>query len=287
MIEPCAFDLRRLTMSDVGAAMRLKNEARWNQTADDWRRMLRLAPANCFGLWADEQLVATTTMMKYHSDLAWIGMVLVDKEYRRRGLATRLMRAALDEAQTQGVATVKLDATPDGRAIYENLGFEIESLIERWEAVITRAPSSSAGTDLQRATATQIRSLDLSAFGADRTELLAALFDDACATPLMHPGANGRPDGYALARRGSAATYIGPLIAADAQIAAALLDEMCSGLTNQRVYLDFNTTFHAGAQLLSERGFRRQRELLRMRSGAASAAATSPIMFAIAGPELG
>ncbi|HZN10525.1 MAG TPA: GNAT family N-acetyltransferase, partial [Blastocatellia bacterium] len=104
-------EIRPLAERDIEAAMRLKELAGWNQTEADWRRLLGLAPGGCFAAWADGRLVATTTTTAYGQELAWIGMVLVDPEYRRRGIATALMRAALDHLQGAGVATIKLDAT--------------------------------------------------------------------------------------------------------------------------------------------------------------------------------
>jgi len=45
------------------------------------------------------------------------------------------MQAALDYLRGVGVATIKLDATPAGRPLYERLGFKEESLVERWEGI--------------------------------------------------------------------------------------------------------------------------------------------------------
>jgi ribosomal protein S18 acetylase RimI-like enzyme len=44
-------------------------------------------------------------------------------ESRRRGLARRLMQTALDWLRSQQLDTVILHASPDGRALYESLGF--------------------------------------------------------------------------------------------------------------------------------------------------------------------
>jgi ribosomal protein S18 acetylase RimI-like enzyme len=107
--------------SDIPAALRLKELAGWNQTESDWRRLLRLQPSGCFCATIEGNVVGTTTTTSYGRELAWIGMVLVDPEFRRLGIATKLMHTALDHLRDLGVATVKLDATPEGRPVYENL----------------------------------------------------------------------------------------------------------------------------------------------------------------------
>jgi hypothetical protein len=77
-------EVRPLGEGGLAAAMRLKELARWNQTEADWRRLLRLEPRGCFAAWLDGRIVATTTTTTYGRELAWIGMVLVDPEYRRQ-----------------------------------------------------------------------------------------------------------------------------------------------------------------------------------------------------------
>ena len=49
--------------------------------------------------------------------------VYTQPEYRRRGLAKRLMQTALDWCREQGIRTVILHASNEGRGLYESLGF--------------------------------------------------------------------------------------------------------------------------------------------------------------------
>ena len=49
-------------------------------------------------------------------------MVLVTADFRRRGIATKLVDACLDVATRRGLTTW-LDATPAGAAVYGPLGF--------------------------------------------------------------------------------------------------------------------------------------------------------------------
>jgi len=65
-----------------------------------------------------------------------------------------------------------------------------------------------------------------------------------------------------------------------------LLDQALSELAGRRVYIDFNTECGAGTSMLSDRGFVKERDLIRMSAGA-RAAKTSPLVIAIAGPETG
>ena len=283
MQEP-AIDIRLLFESDIPAAMQLKQAAGWNQTEEDWRRLLALEPNGCFAAMKDGHLVGTTTTTTYGNDLAWIGMVLVDPHERRQGIATRLMNIALDYLNGK-VATVKLDATAQGRPVYEKFGFQVESLVERWSGA-TKARNAEIPKALDHDVVRDLLALDQVAFNADRSKLIEKLIRDACVPPVLLRAADGTLSGYALARRGTNADYVGPVVAKAPQHVESLLAQVLSELPGRRVYIDFNMECNVSASVLSDRGFVKERDLIRMSAGARTAK-TSPLVIAIAGPEIG
>jgi GNAT superfamily N-acetyltransferase len=54
---------------------------------------------------------------------ALIQNVYTEPEWRRRGLASLLTKAIIDWAREQGISSVVLHASDDGRRVYERLGF--------------------------------------------------------------------------------------------------------------------------------------------------------------------
>jgi predicted N-acetyltransferase YhbS len=279
-------EVRVLHETDIPAALRLKELAKWNQTESDWCRLLRLEPTGCFCATIAGKVVATITTTTYGLELAWIGMVLVDPEFRRLGIATRLMRLALNRLIEMGVATVKLDATPDGRLVYENLGFKEESLIERWEGVAGEKAVDCSPLDISAHQ--EALNLDRDAFGEDRSKLIEMLIEDSYVTPVVATAATDRRlTGYALARRGNLAAYVGPVVTSIADAATVLLDGLLSQMSGQRVYVDLNTNFGGGREILATRGLVKQRDLIRMSYGKRNEAGSSPSIFGIAGPEVG
>jgi predicted N-acetyltransferase YhbS len=277
-------DIRLLLDSDLPAALRLKELAKWNQTENDWKRLLRLEPNGCFCATSNGEVVGTATTTTYGRDLAWIGMVLVDPEHRRKGIGTKLMEAAMNYLAGAGVATVKLDATPAGKPVYQRLDFSEECLVERWAGTGVKSSSSSASPAGSRRG--EMLALDHEAFGTDRSRLLKMLMNES-SIEARQTNDSDATTGFAMARPGTVANYVGPVIARDADVARNLLDEMLGQLMGQPVYIDLNTDFVHGRQILSERGFTKQRDLIRMSYGTRSDAGTSQLVFAIAGPELG
>ena len=55
--------LRAMRAEDVPAAFELSAQAGWNQTEEDWRTLLALAPETCLAIEVDRQLAATTTLL--------------------------------------------------------------------------------------------------------------------------------------------------------------------------------------------------------------------------------
>lgn len=272
--------IRPLFESDIPSAMQLKEAAGWNQTEADWRRLLLLEPNGCFGAVKDGRLVGTTTTIVY-DELAWIGMVLVEPQHRRQGIAAQLMNVALDYLKDK-VETIKLDATSLGQPVYEKFGFQVESAVERWSG-------KGNSTNRENAVAMDheaVLKLDRLAFNADRSQLIERLVDEACVAPVLIKAADGTLSGYALARRGTKKTYVGPIVVNDPHVIETLLDQMLSQLPGHEVYIDINKECIADTSVLSNRGFVKERDLIRMVKGGPSQK-TSPLVVAIAGPEVG
>lgn len=274
-------DIRLASAADIPAAMRLKELAGWNQTERDWQRLLELEPEGCFAAMCDDRVVGTATTTAFGVDLAWIGMVLVDPEYRRRGIATELMKTAMAYLRSSGIRTIKLDATPAGLPVYEALGFVQEERIERQVALVSASGNieKCLPADMQ-----EVLALDRTAFAADRSRLIKSLHEEALAQAVVvHDGCFL---GYALARSGCKAHYIGPIVALDGAVAHSLLSNILAHLPAGNVYLDYHTGF-SGVDL-QRFGFVKQRELYRMRYGPPlEAAGAGANVVAIAGPEVG
>ena len=115
--------IRPMTAADIPAGMRLRELAGWNQTEQDWQRFLKMAPSGCFVACVDGRVRGTVTTLDFEKRLGWVSMVLVDPEYRRQGMGTRLLEAGLSALENLGVETIKLDATSMGRTVYLQRGF--------------------------------------------------------------------------------------------------------------------------------------------------------------------
>src|SRR5689334_25213122 len=92
---PPGIAVRRMTPADLPVAARLREQAGWNQTRADWQRLLTWAPDGCFVAAQAGRVVGTVTTTAYGARLAWLGMLLVDTDLRRRGIGRALLTRAV------------------------------------------------------------------------------------------------------------------------------------------------------------------------------------------------
>ena len=244
--------LRRLTLADLDDGLALSTAAGWNQTSEDWRRVLTLPSVEAWGIELEGRIVSTTTAIRYGNALAWIGMVLTAESHRGQGLASTLMSAALDSVSN--CALVKLDATAQGAPLYRRFGFHDEGAVVRWvgrpREAFSAALSGSPGPD---------------AFAADRSFLLASLGEPVC----LEDGS------FAYGREGRTLPFFGPCVGS--QESGEQLLSWFAGCMDGDFVLDRRGPAPAG--------FRPTRELMRMYRG--KPRVTSEREFAFAGFEFG
>jgi len=283
--------LRTMTEDDVAAGMRLKELAGWNQTKADWKRFLAAGRQGCFVSELDGVVRGTAATIVYGGRFAWVGMVLVDPEFRGQGIGTALLEKCIEHLDSLRVPCIKLDATPLGRPVYEKLGFSIEYELERWALKkkdsdlpgVTRAEDSEA---MLTPLFEFILRADGEAFGADRSGVLQSVNAEE---PRFTDGIwnAGAMEGYAFGRRGSFADHLGPWIAKDEQTAARLLDRFLGQTVRGTVVTDCSAANPFVRKLLGTRGFEFARPLTRMFRGRNDWPGQPELVCSILGPEFG
>jgi GNAT superfamily N-acetyltransferase len=264
----------QLGPDDARAWLALSTEAHWNQNEADWRFFL--TEGNVLGVRHGGDLVASAALLPYSSGNAWISMVLVTANWRRRGLATRLVDACLAAAARQNLTTW-LDATPAGAAVYEPLGFKPTLQLRRLRlehAISTKAEASLSSCGIE-----EFASQDHRTIGFNRTTLLTEM--------SARPGSRLLSSGGALAlvRGGRTARHIGPLFADRPDHALALVNEIVRSETGP-LLIDAVNEQEKFLQGLTGSGWTIERPFQRMRFGGTTAQPAA-LPFAVAGPEFG
>lgn len=257
--------IRQLNVNDISAGLRLNSQNGWNQLARDWQRQLDLEPEGCFAAEMDRQLVGTACACVFET-VAWVNLVLVDQVYRGRGIGTSLMRWVLAYLDERGVPSIRLDATPLGRPIYEKLGFDADYELVRYEGVPSGLPPVSAEVSIAgRDALAAIISLDQQITGTPRARLIDYIHSHQLDPLLITRRADGIT-GFASYRPGMRAWQIGPCLGW-ADSCRALLAAIASHLQHQPVFLDIPDLHAQANELATALKLSPQRRLTRMTRG--------------------
>lgn len=238
-------------------------------------------PNGCFGAFRQERLVGTVTTTTYSSELAWIGMMLVDPELRRRGIATALMERAVSYLRDKNVECIKLDATPDGEFVYSKLRFEEEWTFKRWkrdEQARTRPEAESKDAIATVTFSAALLGMDRRAFGGDRSIYLKRLSSDS--STII------KEDGLGMVRKGYLASYLGPVSATTPQIARSIIQDVVTSVDGP-LFWDIPSPNVEAERIARDFGFNPVRTLKRMRRGACIQSADLSMLFALADPATG
>ncbi|WP_030376965.1 MULTISPECIES: GNAT family N-acetyltransferase [unclassified Streptomyces] len=221
--------IRRLTPRDVTVCADLSEDRGWPREEHKWG--LLLAAGQGYGIDDPEGgLVGACVVTEYgphgRPDLGAVGMVLVAARHARQGVGRRLMRHVVAGA---GTTPLTLYATPNGRPLYEELGFKVTG---RAETVRGRflPDASETGVGTRAATAEDLVSilrLDAEVFGSDRTHVITRLPAFSDRIRVAHE--DGRLVGYAAAWPNMETHVVGPLIARDTRTAKALVSALAEG----------------------------------------------------------
>ena len=269
----------------LGGCLALSKAANWNQNEADWRLMLAIGHG--WGITAAGGALAASTLVLPFERFAWISMVLVLPEHRRKGYATQLLRVAIADLEKRGLTPV-LDATPAGREVYrlegfrDTWGFKRYALREKSEKgsgsffAPLRVGRRKKGPD----PFSRVLELDRKAFGASREAVLRDLARRLPQAALL------QENGYLLGRDGREALQLGPLVARGEATAIELLGRGLSAV-EPPLYVDAVDHAPRLQQWLEARGFVFQRPFTRMVRGAAAAPGDEKLVYCVTGPELG
>jgi len=274
-------DIVVLGETAIPDGLALVAEAGWNQLAGDWRLMI--GHGHTVGCRDDSgRFIASGLAMPYGERIGWISMVLVNGQWRRRGIATRIVEHCADWLEARGITPV-LDATPAGAAVYRPMGFETVTGMTRWHRLAGAAPMPETVRPATPQDIPAIAMTDAEVFGGARRFLLQDLLSRPGAVAMVAKAPNC---GFALSRKGRVATQIGPILAQDSATAIALLDGMLSTISGP-VLIDAFDRQDGFIGHLETLGFTRQRPFERMARGQHKDFGRADRSFAAAGPELG
>ena len=282
------FIVRSMQPGDIVYAMKLSNAEGWNQTENDWKLLIESPQNVCLVAEYNKKIIGTTTAMNYANQIAWIGMVLVAKESRGQGVSKLLLTNILKKLES--FESIKLDATPAGKQVYQKFDFKDEYLITR--VVTGSMPNLAFKDDTTIVESTglkdieEIIALDEYVFGTNRAQLIESLIRQYPHKAWMLKR-NNSIAGFALGRAGNKYHQVGPVFGSTINDVKMLIGKALKGLINQPVVIDVLSEKEDLISWLNSIGFTMQRHFIRMYKKENLFPGIVNKQYLICGPEFG
>jgi ribosomal protein S18 acetylase RimI-like enzyme len=224
MTIPDGLALRDATIGDLLAIGSLRESVGW--TAPGWAlgAVIGVPHARCVVVDDGARTVAVGSGIAY-GPLGFVGNMVVDAAYRRRGIGSAVLDAVTGFLEGAGCSRLELNATDQGRPLYERHGFASigTSATTRIPRTATLAPDPA--TAVRHVGTIDLDSLaeyDRPRFGGDRRMILAVLLGDPSARVVVAER-GAVTAGYACIQ--DHPPRIGPMLADDPGVAETLLSE--------------------------------------------------------------
>jgi len=205
--------IRPLRRSDRNFVLQMTQHENWMDLPCDINRCVECACGEgCFVAEIDGKQAGHVFSFNY-GRIGWIGLLIVKTEYRKRGIATTLMKEAINYMFSHGVETIKLDAVQSIADLYRKLGFTDECDSIRFARIGKRGITSFSKflEHMKEEELEQIAEFDAQYFGVNRLKVLDCLFRDYPEYCFVSRSMN-KINGYIMARKTESGFWIGPWV---------------------------------------------------------------------------
>jgi GNAT superfamily N-acetyltransferase len=227
MPMPAGLTLREATLGDLPAILSLRESVGW--TPHEWAMRAVIGQGDTIFVVAEDDgggIAAMGSGIVYPPSIGFIGNMVVAPALRRRGVGSEILDAVAGWLSRAGCDRLELNATDEGRPLYERHGFASRGTsaavgISR-RALRRLGPASEARPiwleDLER-----LAAYDRPRFGGDRSRLLELLTTDGIARGLLVER-DGEMAGYAFLQAED--HRLGPMVADTPEMAVGLVAAM-------------------------------------------------------------
>lgn len=260
--------IRHFEPADVEFALQQKAREGWAVSRAQFEVYPKHDPDGCFVATEGRRPVGMVTTACFGAS-GWIGNLIVEPDFRSRGIGRALMECGLDSLRNRGAATVHLEGDPPGIPLYRKLGFvdEFESCRFTLPRSITRpALDGSAADTMTSEDLDDVAALDAAITGAGRRRFLELKIPRADLATVRRR--NGKIVSFLLAASTDRGLRIGPCIAQDHDDARGLIAAAVSAAAGRPVLIGLPAVNTETIGMLTDIGFEQGPSSLRMRLGA-------------------
>ncbi|WP_242224180.1 GNAT family N-acetyltransferase [Bacillus cereus group sp. BfR-BA-01380] len=178
------------------------------------------------------EIISSAALIPYGNNLASIGMVIVNENYRGYGLGKKLTQACINAVSNK--ITIMLVATKEGYPLYEKIGFQSVTCIHKLLNDNNHSfypIEKNHDYDILPLTDshfTDVCELDRRAVGADRKLFLKSRMKQAKQGVVVR-AKTGDVIGYGLSIQGPIHLVLGPIVARNHDVATHIIHHLATG----------------------------------------------------------
>ena len=220
-------ELVELDQDDILGLIELSASVGWDY--DEYEIRTVMLSGKIFGHRdATGKIVSSAAIIPYDTNLASIGMVIVNKEYRGLGLGKKATLKCIDSVSKD--TSIMLISTEDGKPLYENLGFITVDLVHKFlsDSYIHTKMFNNRDITIEKYSEIDFNAiveLDSGAFGDKRRRFLLNRIKQSKQC-LVVKNQKGKIIGFGLSILGPINLILGPIVAPDTQTAVMIIDRL-------------------------------------------------------------
>lgn len=229
--------IRRMDAADMRLAIDWAAAEGWNPGRNDAECFYAADPRGFFMGEVDGRAVGCISAVAYGDSFGFIGLFLVQREFRGHEIGPRLGHEAMSYLSGRNIGQ---DGVLAKVPIYGKLGFHLAYSNARYKGVGIAGKPAAGGriVDLATVPFEALAAFDRRYFPAPRDAFLRAWIAQPGARVLAALGPRGDISGYGVLRPCRVGFKIGPLFADDAATAEALFLDLASTAGGAPVFLD-------------------------------------------------
>jgi ribosomal protein S18 acetylase RimI-like enzyme len=282
-----AFAVRLMRPGELELSLEWARQEGWNPGLDDALAFHAADPSGFFVGVIGGVPVGCISVVKYGENSAFLGLYMVNPDYRGKGYGKKLWDVAM--ASVEG-RVVGLDGVPAQEENYRRSGFEVAYRTIRYggrpDVAFKSEPNGKTAFGIAPHRLDGVVRYDADIFSAPRQAFLSSWLTGPASrkSALLHT--SGRIRGYGTIRRCFEGHKIGPLFANSPGSAQLVLESLFAASAGESVTLDVPAANPAGVRLAESFGLKPVFETARMYRGTAP---TLPMrrIFGVTTLELG
>ena len=277
----CDTDVVQLQEGHLASLGKLFRSVSWDSYTDiDRQLFLRWAGSYASGIKVKGELVACGMAVTFDHYLARLCCIITNPNFQGHGFASKITQVLFERLQSDGFTCIELDASVQGKPVYEKLGFqEIWNVncygINNQKTVISEQVNTRA---FDTRHVEEVIALDSKAYGIDRSRFILSLVEQN-PKGLFVDLSGDKVEGFAYVSIRNGFMDIGPWIHQNPEGARRLFDRVLAAHPNQKVGVYALEPNVKVEEILRSYDFSKEMTLTRMFRGERRVAVEDPSIY--------